>query len=484
VTAPRACAAVLAAAAPLLAGCMSPSPPLVAGAAAARTREDFHASPVLFAARAYRGKLHRYRHLMNWEPRLLLAGAEDVQVTIRLTDRNVLPGDYRFCDSDRAEVVDPRGRTAALTGLRVFRGKLIGRIPRVPPDACGYWKLIVDQTQRGGARHEFDFAMRAVKKLRVALTFDDGPVPSGDPDDGLVNGSPTARTLDVLAAYRHGPGRSRRGLTAAFFVLTGPEKFMGKTYRKGETGDGRALMARAAREGHLVEAHWGGRYRRQRYHHTGRVDGDGNGRDDDGDGRADEDRAYDVDGDGRPDGGNALESDLTECINRIVAATGRRPEFVRPPEWVHRIRNRPELERRVKGAYRRLGLKMILTDAKLGDGGYAQVSALTLENRVLTGSLRRAVARGHSDLVITMHDSNSHTVRRLERWLLRIERILERCRPGGQRIDVEKHVEFIGEREKLRALLGRKRGFAYPRGSDSRAALGEDRRSAGPARRD
>jgi peptidoglycan/xylan/chitin deacetylase (PgdA/CDA1 family) len=392
---------------------------------------------------------------------LLLAGSRDVEVEVRLSDRNLLPGEYRFDPRDRLELSFGQGRQPLpLEDARVFRGRLRAKIPRLPAARTGFLRLVLDQTARGGGRTGFDCAIRVVRRLRVVLTFDDGPVPAGDPADGNVRGSPTDRVLDVLAGYRHGPGRGRRGLKAVFFVLTSPERFMGRTYPKGGTADGAELMARAAREGHLLAAHWGGKYRKQGYHHTSRVDGDDNGLDDDGDSRVDEDRAYDIDGDGRPDGQCALESDLLQCVRRIEAVAGRRPEFVRPPEWVWRSPRRPEVTRRVLACYRRLGLKMVLTDAKLGDGGYSLLSRLSLEGRMLKRSLRRAVRLGHADLVLTMHDSNPQTAARLERWLRRVERILAGITLGGRRLDPLTDVEFVSDPDRLRELLRTKRRFA------------------------
>jgi peptidoglycan/xylan/chitin deacetylase (PgdA/CDA1 family) len=446
------------------AGCMRPSPPVARQELRSRGLEEFHQRPVILAPRRSGEVARKYAHSVRWSPRLLLAGSEEVEITIRLTDRNALPGDYRFDDRDRFEVVPHAGgKPLPLEDVRVWRGRLLGRISRVPAQQLGFSKLIIDQTARGGTRLEFDYAFRIIDRLRVALTFDDGPVPIGDPSDGRTKGSPTARVLDVLAAHRHGPERSRRGVKAVFFVLTSPEKFMGKTYLKGETADGAALMKRAAREGHLLAAHWGGKYRKQRYHHCSRVDGDNNGRDDDGDGRVDEDQAYDINGDGKPDGKCALESDLLESLARVQATTGQRPEFVRPPEWVWRLPGRPEIGKRVLATYKRLGLKMILTDAKLGDGGYAQVSVFSMEGQMLKRSLRRAVARGHCELVITMHDSNTQTAAKLKRWLRRVESILAGIKLGGRRIDPLRDVEFIDDRAALVKLLREKRCFAYPR---------------------
>lgn len=440
-------------------GCR-PSVPLDPQKRARRREADFFDYPeVLTRRRGLKGS-RRVKHYLQIWPRLLLAGKRRVKVALFLEDLDFRPGDYRFAPGDRFEIVGEGGRALPLKKVRARRGKLLGVVPRVPDDAPGYKRLVIDQTARGGARHGFDFAFRVVDKVRVALTFDDGPAACGDPADGECAGSPTARVLEALAGYRHGPKRSRKGVKAAFFVLTGPDRFMGTTYPKGETEDGRRLLARMEREGHVVAAHWGGPYGKQKYRHISRVDCDGDGADDDGDGRADEDKPYDCDGDGRADGASALESDLLQCIGRIQAVTGRRPEFVRPPLWSYRRPGHPEVEGRVLAAYRRLGLKPVLTDAKLGDGGYAIIGFFVSQDRMLKKGLRRAIAAGHAELVVTMHDSNETTAGDLHKWLRRIERTLGGVRLGGRRLDVEREVSFAASRGELLKVLRSKRRYA------------------------
>jgi peptidoglycan/xylan/chitin deacetylase (PgdA/CDA1 family) len=429
-----------------------------------RGEPDFFEDPAVLADRSElsggRRALPRQLRL-ELRPRLLLTGKGPVRVSVKLDAPDRIFGGYRFDPRDRIELRGhDGGADLAVASVRVSRGRLVASLSRVPSGAVGYKQLVIDQTTRGGARLRFDYVLRVVDKLRVALTFDDGPAACGDADDGHVKNSPTTRVLDALAAYRHGPGRARRGLKAAFFVLTGPERFLGGTYPKGETRDGRRLLERTAREGHVLAAHWGGCYSKQKYLHTSRVDRDGNGRDDDGDGRVDEDAAYDVDGDGLPDGACALESDLLHCVNRVEQVTGRRPEFVRPPLWGWRCPRRPELGRRVLASYRRLGLKPVLTDAKLGDGGYAVIGLFSPKSWVLKSGLRRAVAAGHAELVLTMHDSNRSTAGNLPKWLRKIEQVLGNINLGGRRIDPARDVQFASTRAELLEVLRAKRRFA------------------------
>ncbi len=444
------------------AGCLPPSPPIDPQPAARRTELDFHDFPTVVTTRVrLTTGTDRERHHLECRPRLLLAGSRRVRVRVKLEDTSLLPGDYRFDPRDRIEILGHAGgRDVPVGRVRVRFGRMTVAVPEVPADATGYKKLVIDQTARGGRRLEFDYALRVVEKLRVAFTFDDGPDTDGDPADGKVAGSSTKKILDALAAHRHGPGRSRRGIKAAFFVLTGPEEFMGFNHPRGETRDGRVLLERMAREGHLVEVHWGGRYGKQSRHHTSRVDFDGDGKDDDGDGRADEDAPYDVTGDGKPDGANALESDLLECVNRIRATTGLQPEFVRPPEWAWRDRDHPETGPAVLATYRRLRLKPTLTDARLGDGGHSVIAVFVPEKWELRLTIQRAVEAGHSDIVVTMHDSNALTGRRIKGWLRRVERILGGIRLGGRRLRPARDVIFAADRETLRDILRGKRRFA------------------------
>ena len=439
-------------------GCFSPSPP-VKRWGDSRVEADFHSMPVVLVRRGTGANSPVMRHSVLVDPKLLLTGADRPEVRVRLVDSDMLPGEYNFHPLDSFSILGQEDdRPLPLENMHLHRGALHARLAEMP-ERARFYKLVLDQTARGGRRHVFDYALRSAKKIRVALTFDDGPAAAGDPGDGDAGGSPTTRILDVLRDYGQGGRRKRRGLVAAFFVLTGPDRFMGRTYPKGETADGRALMARAHREGHLLAVHWGGSYRGQGYHHTSRVDCDGDGEDDDGDGRSDEDAPYDVDGDGRPDGRHALESDLLDCARRIEAVTGRAPEFVRPPEWAWEVSGRPEIGREVLATYRRLGLKIILSDAKVGDGGYTVVSTFSLEKRALNRSLRRAVLAGHADVVMTMHDSNRQTAARIESWLRRIERVLGRTRLGGRKLRAWRDFEFVADREELADLLRHKRYY-------------------------
>lgn len=238
--------------------------------------------------------------------------------------------------------------------------------------------------------------------LRVLLSFDDGPSNERDRSLGLdaqgLPDTPTERILDVLA---------REHISAVFFVLTGPDVQIGRQRPRGETPLGLTLLEREAREGHLVACHWGGAYHDQHRLHVASL----------------AEPAYDADGDGRTDRvtqpGNALESELLQCMERVAQAytsagrSGERAEFVRPPLWIYR---RGELDARP--TYRALGLQMILTDARIYDGGLGFFPRL--RTHWMTSELRRAVALGQRSLVVALHDTQPRTASSLETTLATI----------------------------------------------------------------
>jgi peptidoglycan/xylan/chitin deacetylase (PgdA/CDA1 family) len=240
-------------------------------------------------------------------------------------------------------------------------------------------------------------------RIRLVLTFDDGPSNErfeelGQGASGLPN-TPTERVLDVL----HG-----EGISAAFFILTGPDRMFGGTVQpKGETELGFEQLRREVREGHVLGCHWGGRYGSQLRKHTASLSLP----------------AYDSDGDGivdrATDPGNALESDLLQCMRRgaqAYAAEGHseeHPALVRPPLWVY-----AEGDRDARPAYAALGLHMVLADARLDDGAFRWAAQLL--DFWLVRQIRNAVRAGNPDVVIALHDVNRRSARLLPRLLARI----------------------------------------------------------------
>jgi peptidoglycan/xylan/chitin deacetylase (PgdA/CDA1 family) len=240
-------------------------------------------------------------------------------------------------------------------------------------------------------------------RIRLVLTFDDGPSNErfeelGRGASGLPN-TPTERVLDVLHA---------EGISAAFFILTGPDRMFGGTVQpKGETELGFEQLRREVREGHVLGCHWGGRYGSQLRKHTASLALP----------------AYDSDGDGivdhATDPGNALESDLLQCIRRGAQAyaaeghSGEHPALVRPPLWVY-----AEGDRDARPAYAALGLHMVLADARLDDGAFRWAAQLL--DFWLVRQIRNAVRAGNPDVVIALHDVNRRSARLLPRLLARI----------------------------------------------------------------
>jgi peptidoglycan/xylan/chitin deacetylase (PgdA/CDA1 family) len=401
---------------------------------AARTEQDFHTAATVYATRRGRARVGVVFDVDIW-PKLLVAGQKNVDVRVRLARAG---RDIRFSPSrqDSFNIASQdSGLELRIENVRSEHGDLMGTVAEVPSAAAGWYELGLVV---GGEHAEpVPFAIRVVDCVRVALTFDDGPSVErveylGRNADGLVR-TPTEAVLDVLAAER---------IAAAFFVLTGPEASLWRWYAKGETPEGFALMCRAAREGHLLEAHWGGRYRRQNIGHPART----------------ADPAYDHDGDGvvdrRSAGGNALETDLLHCVGRIDAAyraagrTGTTAEFVRPPVWRCRA---GDLDARC--TYAVLGLTMVLTDTRLYDGGYLK-TGFSLDSWLNRG-IDEALIAGHGDLVVTMHDSNPRTARDLNSVLGRL-----RAHMRGLGLAEGSQWRFVADAGELSELLRAKRVYS------------------------
>ena len=240
-------------------------------------------------------------------------------------------------------------------------------------------------------------------RIRLVFTFDDGPSNErfeelGRDASGLPN-TPTERVLEVLHA---------EGISAAFFVLTGPDTMFGGTVQpKGETELGFEELRREVREGHVLGCHWGGRYGSQLRKHTASVALP----------------AYDSDGDGIVDRatvpGNALESDLLQCMRRGAEAyaaegrSGQRPALVRPPLWTY-----VEGDRDARPSYAALRLHMVLSDARVPDGAFRW--AAEWFDFWLVRQIRRAVRSGNPDIVIALHDVNRRSARALPKLIAEI----------------------------------------------------------------
>jgi peptidoglycan/xylan/chitin deacetylase (PgdA/CDA1 family) len=271
-------------------------------------------------------------------------------------------------------------------------------------------------------------------RIRLVLTFDDGPSNErfeelGRGASGLPN-TPTERVLDVL----HG-----EGISAAFFVLTGPDRvFGGRVLLKGETELGFEELRREVREGHVLGCHWGGRYGSQLRKHPASLSLP----------------AYDSDGDGIvdrvTDPGNALESDLLQCVRRGAAAytaegrAGEHPALVRPPLWVY-----ADGERDARPAYAALGLHMVLADARIDDGAIRW--AAEWFGFWLVHQVRAAVHEGKHDIVIALHDVNRRSARALPS-------LIAQLRQGLANEGLVEHTDwkFTSDPDEVLAVLGRR----------------------------
>jgi peptidoglycan/xylan/chitin deacetylase (PgdA/CDA1 family) len=332
-------------------------------------------------------------------PKRIRVGESNVVVEIDLARTGV---DFPFDDATdsfhfyRKTVVDGQQveQTIQPTAFTAGKTDIRGTITNATEEMVGYWSLVLNVG--GKESPPIPFVLRIFPKIRMILTFDDGP--SIEPYAGTT---PTGKVLDILAG---------EGIKAVFFVLTGPDvpkswplkRPMG-TYPKAETPEGFALLKREIQEGHVVACHHGGLYESQHNTHPDRTT----------------EPAYDYDGDldiaddclGDPTTSKELETDLLQCKRRIneayLAVTGQNrvadatPWFVRPPLWKY--------NEAVLDIYDELRLKMILSDSWLKDTGYAAFPGAPLES-VLLRHIKKSIEEWRADIVLTMHDSNTQTV--------------------------------------------------------------------------
>ncbi len=399
--------------------------------AAERGANDFPEEPEVTAGKGL-GVSEGRRYVIGIRPKLLVVGQRNVEVRVKLARRGF---NYRFGaeagDTFRLRAhsdVEGPFEDLPLRNVAADGRELVGVIPEVTESMLGWHEIVF--TIGGRDSEPVPFAVRAVDKVRLALTFDDGP--SIEQFDSLGRNAlgevrtPTEAVLDTLA---------EEGIAAAFFVLTSRDKFLFKGHPKAETPKGFALLRRMYREGHVVAAHWGGDYGKQTRLHTSRV----------------ERPAYDSDGDGEVDKvserGNALESDLIECVGTINRArraegiSGYAPEWIRPPLWAFKdgeIDTRP--------TYDRFGLKMLFTDAKLYDGGYSW-SGFTLDSWMCS-DVGKGLDRGYRDIILTMHDSNPNTARDLPDVLREVRVFMSR-----RGLEEGKHWEFVRTATELEGVF-------------------------------
>jgi len=202
---------------------------------------------------------------------------------------------------------------------------------------------------------------------RFLLTFDDGPS-TREPYN------PTRAILDALARNPVQPG-----IKAVFFVQT-------RDPRAGGSAAGRALMRREHAEGHVLGVHSGS----PRGH---------------------------IDHCLMPDA--ELERTLANAKRDIAAVAGRPPDLVRPPFW--------DYDARTLAAYRRLGLRMLLTDVSANDGviyvfdvsfrrrSHIRDALAGLREKIAAGGL--PMVGGAIPLVVAFHDTNTFTAHHMDEYL-------------------------------------------------------------------
>ncbi len=202
---------------------------------------------------------------------------------------------------------------------------------------------------------------------RFLLTFDDGPS-TWEPYD------PTRAILATLAANPVQPG-----IKAVFFLQT-------RDPRAGGSDAGRALMRREYLEGHVLGVHSGSPR-----------------------GHIDHRRLPDAE----------LDRTLADAKADIAAITGQPPDLVRPPFW--------DYDARTLTAYRKRGLRMLLTDVSARDGviyfwnislrrrSHIRASLAGLRAKIAAGEL--PVVGGVIPLVVTFHDTNTYTAHHMEEYL-------------------------------------------------------------------
>ena len=114
-----------------------------------------------------------------------------------------------------------------------------------------------------------------------------------------------------------------------------------------------------------------------------------------------------------------LERTLANAKRDIAAIAGRPPDLVRPPFW--------DYDARTLAAYRRLGLRMLLTDVSANDGviyvfdvsfrrrSHIRDALAGLREKIAAGGL--PVVGGAIPLVVAFHDTNTFTAHHMVEYL-------------------------------------------------------------------
>ncbi|MBB5205776.1 peptidoglycan/xylan/chitin deacetylase (PgdA/CDA1 family) [Inhella inkyongensis] len=233
--------------------------------------------------------------------------------------------------------------------------------------------------------------------IRFLLSFDDGP-------SARATHNPTERIIGTLADNPVQPG-----IKALFFVQTG-------ALNGGATARGRALMQREWAEGHLLGFHTA------TPGHTSHT------------------RLPDL----------ALGQSLDQGLAEHEALLGVRPRLVRPPAWAY--------DARTFVAYAERGLAVLMTDLSANDGKIVwpnfsprRRAHLLQQMRLLSERIEALpVVQGVRPVVVTFHDPNPYTARRLTEYL---QILIDAAQQAGLPLYPR---PFYDEREDLeRAALAR-----------------------------
>ncbi len=310
----------------------------------------------------------------------------------------------------------------------------------------GYGDILVYKDNEEILRFKKSF--RVIDKFKITLTFDDGPGIDKRSKRGDISTSPTVIVLNGLDNFVHGKNGVKKGIKAAFFILSTSDTFLNITYNKANTLQGKAVLREVAKRGNVIGVHSGGEYKTQFHSHDKRV----------------LDPSYSVNGQQSENFANALEADLYECITTIEEVTGEVPEFVRPPLWRYKSNSNKAVGEMVKKAYRKYGLKMILTDAKFPDGGYYLISIVAVPKyKGFRKNLRRAFLSGEDNIIISMHDSNRYTANILDNILNMVVNEFEKIKFSGDNAYAGDRLDFADTYNEVRDnLLTKKRFVMFP----------------------
>lgn len=205
-----------------------------------------------------------------------------------------------------------------------------------------------------------------IAPIRFLLSFDDGPSAS-------LGVNPTQQILNTLADNPIQPG-----IKALFFIQT-------RAAYAGGSAQGRALLRRQQRDGHLLGFHTATtRHANHRFLSPAE-----------------------------------LEQSLLDGVADLSAISGKPPRLVRPPFWNY--------DQRTFAAYQSHGLRLLLTDLSAHDGKTWGINGSLRRRSNLRTQLARVAEQIHAGalpvvdgaipVVVTLHDLNPYTARHMQEYL-------------------------------------------------------------------